>query len=159
MTRAMKNTLSALACVLLFLPTVLFAAGALPYRAYVVHTGSMSPTIPVNSVVIVQKGVFRVGQVITFNTSNGVVTHRLIERRPDGSLVTKGDANRTPDPGLLQRPNVIGGVIAAPPLIGYVLVYMKNPIGLASALLAIVVVWLAFSIAASYLGSRGLARD
>lgn len=121
------------------------ASGVLPYRVYVVRTGSMSPTIPADSVVIVHQGVYRIGQVVTFNTVNGVVTHRLVGQRSDGTLITKGDANRTPDPGFLSPSAVIGGVILAQPRLGYALMYLRSPLGLASALLAIVVLWIGFS--------------
>ena len=39
-----------------------------------------------------------------------------------------------------------GGVIAAPPLLGYLLVYLKNPLCVASIVLAMVCAWLASSI-------------
>jgi signal peptidase len=130
------------------------ALGVLPYRVYVVHTGSMSPTIPVDSAVIVHQGVYRVGQVITFNTVNGVVTHRLVARRSDGTLVTQGDANKTPDPGQIPPSAVIGGVVAAPPLLGYLLTYMRNPLGLASAVAFLIVLWLVFSLAGTGLRKR-----
>ena len=46
------------ACVL-----ALYLTGAVPYRVYVVHTGSMSPTIPSRSAVVVREGSYHVGQV------------------------------------------------------------------------------------------------
>ena len=58
---------------------------------------------------------------------DGVVTHRLVKRNADGTLVTKGDANQTADYGSLQPSQVIGGVVAAPRLVGYWLWYLKKP--------------------------------
>ncbi len=146
MAKVIKNFVLVLACLALVVPAVLLFTGVLPYRIYVVHTGSMTPTIPSRSAVVVRKGVYQVGQVISFESVNGVVTHRLIRREPDGMLVTKGDANRTADPGQTSPSNVIGGVVLAPRGLGYWLVYLKNPAGAASALLTIVCVWLIFSI-------------
>jgi signal peptidase I len=156
--RIITHTMVALACIALVVPGVLMATGALPYRIFIVHTGSMSPTIPSNSAVIVRKGMYAVGQVITFETPNGVVTHRLIDRKVDGNLVTKGDANQTPDPGTVSPSDVIGGVVAAPPMIGYWLTYLKNPLGLGSVAAALVVVWLLCSTAASLFERREQAR-
>jgi signal peptidase len=155
MTRIVTWVTVGLACMLLLAPAVLGALGLLPFKVYVVHTGSMSPTIPSNSAVIVQKGVYAVGRVITFETPNGPVTHRLIERRPDGMLITKGDANETPDPGAISPSDVIGGVVAAPPLLGYGLTYLKNPLGLASLVVAIFAVWLLSSMFGARADGRG----
>jgi len=132
----------ALACFVLIVPAALLSTGLIPLRIYVVRTGSMAPTIQPNSAVIVQEGVYKVGQAITFRTRDGAVTHRLVEQRADGLLVTKGDANDTIDPGTISPADVIGGVVAAPPLIGRALVYLKNPVGLVSVLLALAVAWL-----------------
>jgi signal peptidase I len=118
-------------------------------RLYVVHTGSMSPTIPSRSAVIVQEGKYHLGQVISFDDSGQVVTHRFIGVNPDGSLITKGDANKTVDPWRTTRADVIGGVVSAPPQLGYWLTYLKNPAGAASVLLGVCCVALIWSIALS----------
>lgn len=146
MLRVLKNTLLVLVCLALVVPAALLVTGVLPYRIFVVHTGSMTPTIPSRSAVVVREGAYRVGQVISFESPNGIVTHRLIARTSQGLLTTKGDANRTADPGSTAPSQVIGGVIFAPPMVGYWLVYLKNPAGAASLLLTVVCVWLIFSI-------------
>ena len=71
------------------------------YRAYVVHTGSMSPTYRPGSLVIDRptNGHYHRGEVITFRHSEGnddLVTHRVVAVTPKG-IHTKGDANRTAD--------------------------------------------------------------
>ena len=137
-----------LAGLALLIPAVLLTVGVLPYQVYVVHTGSMSPTIPSKSAVVVKKGAYHVGQVITFDGVNGLETHRLIARKSDGTLVTKGDANRTPDPGTLRPSQVVGGVVAAPRMLGYWLVYLRNPAGMASVFLTVLCLWLIESITA-----------
>jgi signal peptidase I len=146
-----KNVLLIVVCLALIVPAALLASGKLPYRIYVVHTGSMVPTIPPKSAVIVKEGAYHVGQVISFETVNGVVTHRLVKRNADGTLVTKGDANQTVDPGApLQPTQVIGGVVAAPRLVGYWLLYLKNPTGMASLIMTIVCLWLIYSLTTAY---------
>ncbi|RKR73359.1 signal peptidase I [Frondihabitans australicus] len=125
------------------------ATHALPYRVYVIHTGSMSPTIPSTSAVIVRTGEYRVGQVVSFETVDGVVTHRLTKIGPGGAITTKGDANSTADPYRLTTSAIIGGVVAAPRDLGYWLEFLKNPLGLATVLLGALVLWQIWSLASA----------
>lgn len=122
-------------------------SGVLPYRVYIVHTGSMSPTIPSRSAVIVRVGDYRVGSPVSFLEQGGIVTHRLVSIDAAGTVTTKGDANTTADPWTLKRSAIIGGVIASPPEVGYWLMYLKNPFGLASILLSVLVCWQLWSLA------------
>ena len=118
-------------------------------RVYVVHTGSMNPTIPIKSAVVVAEHSYHLGQVITFRESGAVVTHRFIGVNADGTLVTKGDANTTADPWKVTRADVIGGVVAAPRGLGYWLVYLRNPAGFGSVLGSVLCITLIWSIANS----------
>jgi len=152
--KLIKDLVLVLVCLALVVPAVLFVSGKLPYKIYVVHTGSMTPTIPSDSAVIVKEGVYHVGQVISFRTQHGVVTHRVVKRNADGTLVTKGDANQTADYGSIQPSQVIGGVVAAPQMVGYWLWYLKKPTGLASVIMTIVCLWLIYSIAMAYAKRR-----
>ena len=131
----------------IILAGVLFVVGAFPYKMYIIYTGSMTPTIPPRSAVIVHEGPVQVGEVVTFRTQAGVVTHRLVKQLPDGTYQTKGDANETVDPGTIRASQIIGSVVAAPRRLGYWLVYFKSPIGLASLIIAIVAIWLLYSLA------------
>lgn len=158
MIKAIKNTLLIAVCLALIVPAVFMAFGMGRFRIFVVSTGSMFPSITPNSAVIVERGVYKVGQTISFMTANGVVTHRLIERRSDGTLVTKGDANTTADPGYTSPRDVIGGVVVAPPLLGYLLVYLKSPWGVASVAVAMICLWMGGSVAAQYLERRRAAE-
>jgi signal peptidase len=125
------------------------ATHALPYRVYVVHTGSMSPTIPSTSAVVVRVGEYHVGQVVSFETPDGVVTHRLKAIRSDGVITTKGDANATADPYELTTKAIVGQVVASPRMVGYWLVFLKNPLGLATVLLGALVLWQLWSLASA----------
>ncbi len=145
----MKRLRLAIACVIPLLVAVAFvlaATGALPYKLYVVHTGSMSPTIPSRSAVIVQEHYYRVGQPIAFLADGTVITHRLISVNADGTITTKGDANETPDPWQVRSSAIIGGVVASPSELGYWLTYLKNPLGLALILASAVLLWQIWSL-------------
>jgi signal peptidase len=113
-------------------------------RMYVVQTGSMEPTIPVASAILVDPHQYpRPGQVVTFQRNGSVTTHRLMK-----SGATKGDANRTEDPWKLSQTKVLGTVQATVPNLGYLLVYLKQPAGLLSLLLLPLVLRLAWQITA-----------
>jgi signal peptidase len=128
--------------------TVLALSGS--YKVYVIHTGSMTPTIPSRSAVLVHEDHYRVGQVVSFHTASGIVTHRVVRRNIDGSLTTKGDGNKDNDVNVVEPTNVIGGVVAAPRQLGYWIVYLANPLGLGSAVVTLVCVGLIWSIAMSF---------
>ena len=119
----------------------------LPYRVYVVHTGSMYPSIPSESAVVVRENRYRVGGVVSFTEHGEVVSHRLIAIKPDGTIVTKGDANRTVDPWRVPASNIIGGVVAAPRHLGYLLTYMKTPEGGISILVTLLCLWQIWALA------------
>jgi signal peptidase len=132
-------------------PVALVATGALPYQAYVVRTGSMSPTILRASVVIVEAGQYEVGQVITFRRAGDRTTHRFVALNDDGTLTTKGDANDTIDPFIVPTADVIGGVTAFVPRLGYLVVYLQNPLALGSLIMCVLSMW--------YIGSSDQKPD
>ncbi|MBK4348976.1 signal peptidase I [Lacisediminihabitans changchengi] len=134
------------------------ASGVLPYRLYIVHTGSMSPTITSRSAVLVRTGEYRVGQVITFTVADEVITHRLKSIDSAGRMTTKGDGNGTDDPWTLTKNDIIGGVIASPPDLGYWLMYLKNPLGLLSILVGAFVFWQLWSLGNGVGEARHRAR-
>ena len=122
-------------------PVALVATGALPYRAYVVRTGSMSPTILPASVVLVEADQYEVGQIITFRRAGDRTTHRLVAINDDGTLATKVDANDTIDPFTVPAADVIGGVTAFVPRLGYLVVYLQNPLALGSLIMCVLSMW------------------
>jgi signal peptidase I len=126
-----------------------FISGVLPYKVYVLHTGSMSPTIAPKSAVIVEEHHYHVGQVVTFTEDGQTVTHRLMSINAQGMITTKGDANATADPWHVPKSQIIGGVVATMPEVGYWLEYLKSPLGLASVLLAVLACWQIWSLGTS----------
>jgi signal peptidase len=105
------------------------------YRAYVVRTASMSPTLSPGDVVIdsPSAGTPAVGELVTFtsNGPDGVVTHRVHEVI-GGEIHTKGDAIRSPDAGAVRVESIIGRVARIVPRAGYLIVYLRQPAGIAS---------------------------
>lgn len=134
------------------------------YKVFVIHTGSMSPTIPPGSAVLVHEGHYHLGQVVTFTEQGLTVTHRLVSISPEGLTTTKGDANSSADPWHVPKSQIIGGVIFAPRYVGYWIMYFKDPLGLGSAILVILVIWQVWSLTSvkesgSSEGSPSSTRD
>ncbi len=114
----------------------LAVVGLRGHSVYAVTTGSMSPTIPPRSAVVVEKGATpHIGDVITYDHHGALVTHRLVAINPDGTLQTKGDANETADAWGTPRSDVIGVVSTHVPQVGYWLVYLRTPQGFTSFVL------------------------
>jgi signal peptidase I len=141
-----------LAWALLAVLAVSLAAGAAVawhegYRLYAVRTGSMAPTYPTGALLVdgpVQAPP-AIGDVVTFRTRDGLVTHRVHDTTAQG-LKTKGDANRTPDAWTVPPRNVIGTVVAGIPAAGYLLVFFQQPTGVPSMMVLLVSLVLAWSI-------------
>lgn len=118
------------------------------YRLYIVHTGSMTPTLRAGDVVLdgPATGTYRPGEIITFRHSSrttDLVTHRVTDVR-SGKIHTKGDANRTADVWDI-RPDQVHGVFARRlPRLGYLIVFLRQPTGVASVItlgLAVMLLW------------------
>jgi signal peptidase I len=83
-------------------------------RTFVVSTPSMSPSVPVGSLVLtrpVPPGGPKVGQIIAFHPPNEpktTYTHRLVKILPDGTYSTKGDLDSSPDAWVITRKDIVG---------------------------------------------------
>ena len=138
----------ALLAVMAFAVLVALAAGLgprlLPYRTYAVLSGSMSPALPVGSLIVdvpVDAAAIRPGDVITFARPDNpadVVTHRVsaVEQGPFGPVfVTRGDANGVVDSWRVPAAGTIWRLGFAVPVLGYVLGVVRTPAGLLLTLL------------------------
>jgi signal peptidase len=133
--RRIANVVVTAVIVLLFLSQG--ALGLLPYRASYVLTGSMSPKMPVGSLVIahqVPASEIHVGDVITFAhpAKPGVdETHRVvaIEDAEGGgkAFVTQGDANGSPDPWRIAIKGKVWQRVFSTPKLGYVFGMLHAP--------------------------------
>lgn len=90
------------------------------YRFYNVITGSMSPAVPVGSVIVVdaQKDDFyEIGDIITFSCEGEYITHRITDVKCDehSYYLTRGDANSRPDGYWTCDCDIIGKVIYVVP--------------------------------------------
>lgn len=99
----------------------------------VVLSGSMAPTFDTGSVVTIKPVRFeniKKGDIITFTDLEGrTVTHRVLVKQSQ-RLITKGDANKTPDLNAVAPGQVIGKVNLWVPYIGFFINFLKTKNGL-----------------------------
>jgi signal peptidase I len=138
------------------------------YQHYGVSTGSMEPTIPPGSEVFIeQHATYPVGAVVTFDADGKILTHRIVGYRTDGSVITRGDANRSPDvwrSHTTRVSDIRGQVWLAPQRLGWLLdsnwwaFEIHQPMMIAAILLLIlglsIAIWLFFSPDESTLKSK-----
>lgn len=108
-----------------FLLAVFFRGG----RLLSVQSGSMAPSIPVGSLLLVFPCSYeevREGDVVTCCLADGktMVTHRVAERLEGiRSLLLKGDANEEPDIVPVPASRIRGRVVFSLPYLGYALLW------------------------------------
>jgi len=117
------------------------AAPLLGRELFTITGGSMEPTIPIGSMVVVEPvdpDVVAVGDVITIRADNGVVvTHRVaaVTDGPSGrTFQLKGDANATADGAAVPAHEIVGRVAVSVPWLGSVRSALAEPAGLTVAI-------------------------
>lgn len=113
-----------------------YIPGIGPYKLMSVLSGSMSPTFNAGDVIvgkIVNPDVLNQGDIVTFRFGNSLTTHRIasvIKEEGKLSFKTKGDNNNTEDLESVSEQKIVSRYIFRIPLLGFVVAYMKGPIGL-----------------------------
>lgn len=116
------------------------AGNALPMPfgigAAVVLSGSMSPALEVNDVVLVREtDSYQVGDIVVYQSGQTLIVHRMIAK--DGkTIITQGDANNAADAPIEMRA-VKGKVIARVPAVGLAVNALKTPAGILGVLIAV----------------------
>lgn len=104
--------------------------GLTTHHSYVT-TPSMYPTIPPGSMIFINETKdVHVGQVIVFRANGLTWAHRLIQIKPDGTYITKGD-NPANAPDVFDPPvtenDVVGVVSHAPRWLGFPELIVHDP--------------------------------
>ncbi len=115
---------------------LLIAAYILKVKLLVVTSNSMKPTFEFGDVLLaVSQEHYQVNDSISFTAKDTIVTHRVLRASShfyDGDSVvttkyqTKGDANSSPDLGLISHANVIGKVKIIIPKVGYFVLFLQS---------------------------------
>ncbi|MBR3660769.1 MAG: signal peptidase I [Bacilli bacterium] len=89
---------------------------------YNVKTGSMEAKIHIGDYILIyKKNNYNVGDVVTYTSNNGFITHRIIKKDGD-KVVTKGDANNTEDETINVK-IIVGKVIISGGILNVVIKY------------------------------------
>ncbi|MBR7141141.1 MAG: signal peptidase I [Clostridia bacterium] len=102
----------------------------------VIITGSMSPTIEVNDLVVIYaQDEYEVDDIVTYEGATKSVTHRIIGKRVDESTgeiyyETKGDNPINASDGEIHESKIIGKVVLTVPKFGYVQEFIQKPMGM-----------------------------
>ena len=106
------------------------APSLLGWHTTVVSSGSMSPDLMPGDVISYRPGVDPLaGQVVLFQDPGQpeqLVSHRVQRVLPDGSLITRGDANPTPDSTPVPRPNYLGTARLRVPWVGLPVLWWRR---------------------------------
>ncbi len=104
---------------------------------FIIIGGSMEPAIPIGSLVVTSPtdaATVAAGDVLTIRGDSGVaVTHRVrsVVDSPAGRLFEmKGDANESPDDGLVPAGAIVGIADLYVPYAGYATAFLSNALGL-----------------------------
>lgn len=109
------------------------------WRAFIVMSSSMEPTIKTGSLVITQQihpKTLKMGDIITFispTKDREFITHRISSISQNGSvsvIKTKGDNNKAPDNWVLAGGGVAGKVVFTIPGLGYIFSWSRTKEGI-----------------------------
>lgn len=121
-------------------------------QLYEVQTGSMTPALPVHSVIYVrpcEPETVQVGDVVTFrieSAADTVMTHRVtaIDDLAE-TFTTKGDANEAQDQTPVPFQQLTGKVVFHIPYLGSVAAYLHTSQGIAACVCvfaAVLILWI-----------------
>ena len=94
------------------------------YSALIVSSGSMSPELMINDIIIIKECQnYNVNDIVTFtNSENYLVTHRIIKK--DGeNYITKGDNNNSIDQEIINYEKIEGKVISNSKILKFIYNY------------------------------------
>lgn len=123
----------ALAAVVIAL--IIVAPMTLGIKPYVVISGSMEPVIHTGAMAFVDTKAnaksLKKGDIVTFKLGeNKIVTHRIYRENSDGTVRTKGDANKTIDLADISRSQIIGKEKYSIPFLGRLVLTLRSRSGI-----------------------------
>jgi signal peptidase len=115
--------------------------------ARLVMTDSMAPTIRAGDVVLIKPLTSEIapGMIITYNHGSKAITHRVVMVDGD-NLYTKGDNSEQIDPWEVPVSSVIGVTYFSIPYLGYLLSFVRKPLGLLIIILVPCLLIIAFEL-------------
>lgn len=130
------------------------------YKAFVISSGSMEPTLNIGDIVIIketkQEQISK-GNIITFRKDGYNITHRIndiIEKDGEKYYQTKGDKNTTTDADLVKYEEIEGVYVFKIDKIGSIITYAQNT---TTIIIIVCVIYLIYRISAEK-DDRKIAR-
>lgn len=117
------------------------------YAILEVVSYSMTPNVNKGDLIIINEKDkdYKKGDIITFKDNTGtLVTHRIYDIIDKG-IVTKGDANKTPDEGYTKDENVIGKYVGKVSNMGYLIKSIRSPLVLVLILIMGIIICILIS--------------
>lgn len=163
-----------LLAVLVLLNVVMTKSGEVPnimgYSLFRVMTGSMEPTIPIDSVIIthaVDPAEVQVGDLISYfskdpSLNGSVNTHRVVDIQEDGGMIyyqTRGDANNANDLYPPSGKDLIGVVVFSSHFLGTLVRLLVNPLVFFPLILLPLLVLLVMNLVKTFRTASNLARQ
>ncbi|OGO79224.1 MAG: signal peptidase I [Clostridiales bacterium GWB2_37_7] len=113
--------------------------GTFGFIPLTVLSGSMSPAIETGDMIVISsvKENLKVGDIITYDAGDFLITHRIIEAAEENNQVmyiTQGDANNTRDTKLVSQDQVLGKYQFRIPYAGYVMTYLRGWLGIVTVM-------------------------
>lgn len=110
--------------------------GLFGYKACIITSSSMEPSIYCGDLIIIKKckiNELQTGDVITFRQAQEVITHRIIKiedevQNGETTYITKGDNNNTEDIEKIEYSNIEGKCILTIPRLGKLILIIDNKI-------------------------------
>lgn len=110
---------------LILIPLLFYIS--LNFKFLIITSGSMSPAVPTGSLVVLNSDdSYKVGDIVSFEAGNMIITHRIVEKKSNQEFATKGDANLTKDFSYVSEKEIMGKVILSIPYIGYIVLFVKR---------------------------------
>lgn len=115
------------------------------YKAYIIKSNSMEPSIKSGDVVIVKKVPeenIKVGDIITFKQNTEIITHRISKIEEENNIkkyITKGDNNNLEDSEKITYEGIKGKNIITIPYLGKIINMLENKIIFLVILLVILI--------------------
>ena len=120
------------------------------FQFYLVRTGSMTPTLPVWTMVMIDNTEYEdleMYDIITYRsndpTSTITYTHRVVDFDEDGCVITKGDADDRRERVVKERYE--GKVVFHSYLIGRTIAFIKENVLAVALVFGMLLFWYAFS--------------
>ncbi len=128
----MKKILYTILCAFLLtilLINILSSMGSsfLGFRIYRIGSGSMEPTLKVNSFILIKKAKeYKKDDIVTYKKNNEFITHRIIEISGD-KVIARGDANnKNDDP--INKTDIVGKLIFKFNVINFINYLFNKPL-------------------------------